>query len=163
MTKSKEQGCLIGEILHNERGKSIRRCIQCGRCTGGCPVSPFRNSFNPRLLIYGLALDGEEIPDELWYCAGCYLCSERCPKDVQLPTIFTILSNIASRRGMIPPGVMVVNRNVVAIGRLYEIDDFTNFVREELGLEPIKPLEGEEIATLLEGSALVELTEGRIS
>jgi heterodisulfide reductase subunit C len=29
----------------------LKSCIQCGRCSGGCPVS-MKSSLNPRKLVY---------------------------------------------------------------------------------------------------------------
>jgi Fe-S oxidoreductase len=60
-------------------------CIQCGRCSGGCPVS-IKSNLNPRRLV-NFALN-ESIPrnaDEtgLWECTTCSTCSLRCPKQVE--------------------------------------------------------------------------------
>ncbi|MBI5034741.1 MAG: (Fe-S)-binding protein [Chloroflexi bacterium] len=60
-------------------------CIQCGKCTGGCPISP-KSALNPRALIYQI-LRGEEFElvarDELWDCTTCSTCGMRCPKGVK--------------------------------------------------------------------------------
>jgi Fe-S oxidoreductase len=63
----------------------LYRCIQCGRCTGGCPVS-ITLGLNIRSLLYqcltGSSVSGLlELP-ELWHCTTCTTCSARCPKGV---------------------------------------------------------------------------------
>lgn len=61
----------------------LRLCIQCGKCTGGCPVAA-----NSQLNIRGLV--GEGILNEdtisrngLWDCTTCSVCLLRCPKKVK--------------------------------------------------------------------------------
>jgi len=141
--------------------RDVRKCLHCGVCTASCPVFRFRKSFNPRQMIARVALGHEEVMKALepWYCAGCYLCQERCPRDVQPSTILTLIRNMASRRGAVPQSIVEINRNVVAHGRIYEMDEFYNFLREEMGLDPIEPLEGEEIVRLIEGSLLAKVSE----
>lgn len=142
--------------------RDMRKCLHCGVCTASCPVFRFRKSFNPRQMIASVVLGREEEilkAFEPWYCAGCYLCLERCPRDVQPSTMLTLIRNMASRRGAIPQSIADINRNVVAYGRIYEMDDFYNYLREELGLDPIEPLDEQEVARLIEGSVLAEVSE----
>lgn len=58
-------------------------CIQCGKCTGGCPLATI-TGFNLRRLIYDLLVEDKiEVNGEaLWDCSNCYTCDSRCPKDV---------------------------------------------------------------------------------
>lgn len=64
---------------------SLYACIQCGKCTGGCPMA-MKTSLNPRNLIYRLLVAGNgfdlEGREELWDCTTCSTCSSRCPKQV---------------------------------------------------------------------------------
>ncbi|MBM3314527.1 (Fe-S)-binding protein [candidate division WOR-3 bacterium] len=62
-------------------------CIQCGRCSGGCPVS-IKSSLNPRRLVYyslNKLLPPPQSSDEtgLWECTTCATCNLRCPKQVE--------------------------------------------------------------------------------
>uniref|UniRef100_A0A7C4CBV4 (Fe-S)-binding protein n=1 Tax=candidate division WOR-3 bacterium TaxID=2052148 RepID=A0A7C4CBV4_UNCW3 len=61
-------------------------CIQCGRCSGGCPVS-VKSELNVRKLVYN-CLDASTTPlrpDEygIWECTTCATCNLRCPKNVR--------------------------------------------------------------------------------
>jgi len=60
-------------------------CIQCGKCTGGCPMA-IKTQLNPRVLIYRLLTAGNgydlEKHEELWDCTTCGTCFTRCPKEV---------------------------------------------------------------------------------
>lgn len=61
-------------------------CIQCGRCSGGCPVS-IKSALNVRRLVYGAldkTLKTADLPGlGVWECTACTTCNLRCPKDVK--------------------------------------------------------------------------------
>lgn len=58
-------------------------CFQCGKCTGGCPVS-LKSRLNIRRLmieaILGKNLDRVSEMEELWDCTTCKTCTIRCPR-----------------------------------------------------------------------------------
>ena len=67
------------------REYTLLECIQCGRCTGGCPVS-MKTALNIRGIIYeALIEDQMEISgmEVLWDCTNCLTCTTRCPKDIK--------------------------------------------------------------------------------
>lgn len=60
-------------------------CLECGICTGSCPVSRVHAAFSPRLMVErALLLPSEEVLDdpEVWSCLTCGSCSVRCPSTV---------------------------------------------------------------------------------
>ena len=76
--------------------------------------------------------------DFIWLCSTCYTCHERCPQDVRLTDIMTVLKNIAVNEGYIHPAFREQARLVGTFGRLYEVEDFDNKRRERIGLPPVK-------------------------
>jgi Fe-S oxidoreductase len=64
----------------------LKACIQCGRCSGGCPVS-MKSSLNPRRLVYyslnNMTKDYSAEELGLWECTTCTTCIDRCPKAVR--------------------------------------------------------------------------------
>jgi heterodisulfide reductase subunit C len=82
----------------------LTACIQCGKCTGGCPVSP-KSALNPRALIYQMLLgDDFELVSrsELWDCTTCSTCGLRCPKGVKAVDVIINLRGQWIESGKIP-------------------------------------------------------------
>ncbi len=68
--------------------KQIDYCMECGLCTGTCPVSRELSTFSPRQLIKRAVLDpggGLIQSREIWACLSCGSCSARCPADIDFP------------------------------------------------------------------------------
>lgn len=115
--------------VHNiPGGESIKKCIQCGACTGSCPVS-FMMDITPREVIALFrAGDIESILSSrtIWICASCYACTVRCPQGVKVTEILYALKRIAMDRHMFPRRfpVHALSRSFVGItnrfGRSYE-------------------------------------------
>ena len=60
----------------------VYHCVECGKCTGACPLAQVDRDFSPRLMAKeaiekGLA--SEYLRDKVWVCLTCGLCTERCP------------------------------------------------------------------------------------
>jgi heterodisulfide reductase subunit C len=72
--------------------------------------------------------------DVLWLCSMCYLCHERCPEEVRFPELMTVLRNMAVDAGYIHPSYAKLSSIVAEQGRIYEVDDFINMRRKQLGL-----------------------------
>lgn len=82
-------------------------CIQCGKCTGGCPVAR-KTVLNIRSLIYQMLVEPEfelKTHEELWDCTTCFTCVERCPKDVQPAELIISLRGEMVESGRIPETV----------------------------------------------------------
>jgi Fe-S oxidoreductase len=60
----------------------VFHCVECGKCTGACPLAQVDKDFSPRLLAKGAIEEGINSPyvqDKAWSCLTCGLCHERCP------------------------------------------------------------------------------------
>jgi len=72
-------------LRRSEKGK-IASCIQCGVCSGSCPVGSVMD-FAPRMAIAALrARDPERVvvSNTPWLCVGCLTCVTRCPASVEI-------------------------------------------------------------------------------
>ncbi|HIE06398.1 MAG TPA: (Fe-S)-binding protein [bacterium (Candidatus Stahlbacteria)] len=77
-------------------------CIECGRCTGICPVSRADHRFSPRsVLVRTIHADIEGIrgKEDIWYCLTCGHCSQICPMDLNYLEFTKLARNIASKIG----------------------------------------------------------------
>ena len=87
---------------------TLLECIQCGRCTGSCPVS-IKTALNIRSIIYEVLLeDTIEVSgmDVLWDCTNCLTCTLRCPKDIHPADVIMGLRGYVVNEGReVPPRV----------------------------------------------------------
>jgi Fe-S oxidoreductase len=74
-------------------------CLDCGECTGSCPIARVEPNFSPRVIVEKLVLGlSDETTDTyLWDCLVCGLCSSRCPSNVDWLE-FVRLARIAMRK-----------------------------------------------------------------
>lgn len=76
----------VANLLHASHGEPLKACIQCGTCSGTCPVADFMD-YTPRRLI---GMINANLKDEVmasntfWYCASCYHCTVRCPSEIDI-------------------------------------------------------------------------------
>jgi heterodisulfide reductase subunit C len=95
------------EVIPNS--EKIKSCIQCGTCTGSCPVS-YAMDISPRELI-ALFRAGyiETILNSktIWVCASCYSCQSRCPTLIRITDIIYALKRLAMEKRIYPPNFPV--------------------------------------------------------
>jgi len=85
--------------------EKLAYCYTCGTCTSACPVvRVFPRHFNPRIFFQKLSLDLENVLTEtgLWLCAMCDRCHKRCPHELKLPEIFSLLRKMVIERDYLP-------------------------------------------------------------
>jgi quinone-modifying oxidoreductase, subunit QmoC len=82
----------------------IWSCIQCGTCSGTCPLSIYMD-FTPRRII---ALVREGFRNDalgsqtIWLCASCYSCAVHCPQNVHITDLMYGLKREAIKYKMYP-------------------------------------------------------------
>ncbi len=78
-------------------------CVQCGRCSSGCPVA-FESPDTPRKIIRFLQLGQVEMACRspfLWFCAMCQACTVRCPQGVDVSEMILSLRRAGIENGWI--------------------------------------------------------------
>jgi len=86
---------------------NLFECIQCGVCTGGCPVSKKVN-LNIRRYMREVAVLGRitiHPPNELWGCTTCSTCGVRCPKQLKPYEFLIDIRSIVVERGEVAPTI----------------------------------------------------------
>jgi heterodisulfide reductase subunit D len=75
-------------------------CLDCGVCTGSCPVSRVFPEFSPRQIIERSLYELEEFSDDtIWSCLTCSQCSVRCPADINFPEFIRLMRDEAHLLG----------------------------------------------------------------
>ncbi len=82
-------------------------CIQCGRCSAGCPIS-LTSLLNVRRIIYEALvrdkLDIKQMP-EIWDCTTCTTCTLRCPKGLDPAMILVGMRRVLTEGGRVKPTI----------------------------------------------------------
>jgi heterodisulfide reductase subunit C len=125
----------IDEVCSIPGGEAIRSCIQCGMCTGSCPTAS-KWDYPPRKAI---AMVRAGLRDELlssnsmWFCASCYTCTVRCPRDIKPADIMhaleiiSIRSGLSTRRSLTPVMYKCFVDSARGNGRVYELGMMLKF------------------------------------
>ncbi|KUG04306.1 cob--com heterodisulfide reductase subunit c [hydrocarbon metagenome] len=81
---------------------NLEECLQCGKCTGNCPVAALHPSYNPRQIIHDILLGETERllqSEEIWRCMWCANCYRVCPVDIHYPLLMMQLRYLALENG----------------------------------------------------------------
>lgn len=85
-------------------GDKIKACLQCGTCTGSCPLSYLMDITPRELIALFRAGDIDSIIKSrtIWVCASCYACQTRCPASIKVTDIIYSLKRMAMNRKVYP-------------------------------------------------------------
>ena len=85
----------------------LKECMQCGTCSGVCPVAQYGDTQGPRRLL-ALELAGEHgramKSDFLWLCLSCQACTDNCPKGLHVTSIVGGIRQCSLDSGHAPEG-----------------------------------------------------------
>jgi len=83
-------------------GQEFNKCMQCGMCTGSCPMAE-QFDISPRRIIR-MAQCGLEknVVDHktFWLCASCYNCSVNCPRGIDIASFMEALRLLTLRKNV---------------------------------------------------------------
>lgn len=92
------------EIAKRPGCEHLFSCIQCGTCSGTCPLSIYMD-YTPRRIV-NLVREGFRddalASQTIWLCASCYSCAVRCPQQIKITDVMYTLKREAIRRSMFP-------------------------------------------------------------
>ena len=89
-----------------EEGHWVKMCMQCGVCSGSCPLGPHWEHPPQEIFMMIRAGKREEVlkSDSMWMCTSCYNCIARCPRGLPITHIMHGLATYAKRQGLSPKG-----------------------------------------------------------
>ena len=112
-----------------EEGEWVKMCMQCGVCSGSCPLGPHWAHPPQEIFMMIRAGKRDEVlkSDSMWMCTSCYNCIVRCPRGLPITHIMHGLAVYSKRLGMVPKGQPtehfggVLWNSVMANGRVNEL------------------------------------------
>lgn len=95
----------FGEQVMSVPGcEALKSCIQCGTCSGVCPLSIYMD-YSPRQVM---AMTRADFKNEvlrshtIWLCASCYACTAECPRQIRITDIIYELKQRAIQEKIYP-------------------------------------------------------------
>ena len=83
-------------------GENFHKCMQCGMCSGGCPMIEYMDIPPRRIMIlthFGLK-DKVISSKTAWICATCNACSVRCPRGIELTKVMEAIRQLTLRKNI---------------------------------------------------------------
>ena len=120
----------LREVQDNvEEGEWVKMCMQCGVCSGSCPLGPHWDHPPHELFMMIRAGKRDEVlqSSSMWMCTSCYNCIVRCPRELPITHIMHGLAHYAKRLGIAPKNQpthkfsQLFWKNLVKTGRVNEL------------------------------------------
>ena len=120
----------LKEVESNvEEGEWVKMCMQCGVCSGSCPLGPHWEHPPQELFMMIRAGKREEVltSSSMWMCTSCYNCVVRCPRGLPITHIMHGLASYSKRLGLAPKNQPTMKfseifwNNIAKTGRANEL------------------------------------------
>jgi heterodisulfide reductase subunit C2 len=118
--KKGTSGSGIMSAVEEISGVAVDSCLQCRRCTNGCPVSAYSAS-SPSEMIKRLQLGaGDELLDieMIWSCVSCETCFARCPMKINMADVIDAMKMLAGEREAKKPAGNAPLMNRILLGTM---------------------------------------------
>jgi quinone-modifying oxidoreductase subunit QmoC len=85
-----------------EEGEWVKMCMQCGVCSGSCPLGKHWEHPPQEIFMMIRANKREAVlsTDSMWMCTSCYNCIARCPRGLPITHIMHGLAVYSKRLGL---------------------------------------------------------------
>ena len=111
-------------------GQSLSACLQCRKCTCGCPLNEDTDIHPNRLIRLIQFGQRDEVlrSGAIWLCIGCETCTARCPNGVDIAAVMDYLRMTAVAEGVTPADPKVARFHQAFLetlrkyGRSHEVD-----------------------------------------
>jgi len=152
------------EVANTPRGRGVLACIQCGRCSGSCPVARLVAEHNPRRLMEMVILGSrdEVIHSQLpWYCLSCFTCLDRCPQGGDVAEVMFAIRNLAVKEKNLPDGFAAQAKNLVETGRVVPTIASIASKRVEVGLPKEQSTATKDVQKILKKTGLSKIVASK--
>jgi len=129
------RGFALCAELEARSGTPISACLQCHKCSTGCPVGPEMDVVSSQVMrLIHLGAERELLESSaIWLCASCEACSTRCPMGIDIAGVMDALRIMAVERKVDLPDARpeAFNRSFLRSvrrhGRVYEMGMLTAY------------------------------------
>jgi len=116
-------------------GETFKFCYQCGKCETLCPWNRVRQFFVRRIINqakFGVVPFESE---DLWLCATCGACVQRCPRGVELIDVMRSMRRLLVPDGVVPasiPSLRSTMTSLASVGNPWgqEPNDRANWAKD---------------------------------
>jgi heterodisulfide reductase subunit C len=124
----------FAEISKESQG-NLSACLQCKKCTSGCPVAGWAD-IKPHALVRlaQLGLKDELLGSRMiWECTSCQTCATRCPQQVDIAALNDALRRMSRRENAVTGKTTVPAFNDIFLrtlkkrGRMFEAGLMASF------------------------------------
>ena len=125
----------LAREVKTQSGTSPMRCLQCSKCSCGCPVAS-RADLKPHELVRLVQMDQRQAVLSsrfIWECTSCQTCISRCPQQVDIAAMNDALRAMSLTARAVASGTAVPVFNEVFLesvrkrGRVYELGLMAEF------------------------------------
>ncbi len=123
------------EGLKESGGEAFKLCYQCGTCDTVCPWNRVRDFFVRRIVLQAqlgvVPFDSED----LWLCATCGRCVQKCPRGVEIIDIMRAMRRLLVPDGVVPasiPNLRGIMTSIASVGNPWgqEPNDRANWAKD---------------------------------
>jgi len=106
------------DIVREEGGEILKLCYQCGLCTATCPWNLVRSFLVRRILHQGQLGLADFESEDIWLCATCRACVQRCPRGVEIIDVMRALRRVIVELGVgkVPDSLRLTIKNITGVG-----------------------------------------------
>jgi Fe-S oxidoreductase len=100
--------------IRQEIGETFQSCMQCGACTGICPLGEVVN-YSPRKILRDISLDRSSnvsVDEAAWTCATCNSCVEQCPRGIGILDLIKSVRHQVVAAGSLPRSLQTAVRSL---------------------------------------------------
>ena len=85
-------------------GERLPLCMQCGMCSGSCPIGDAMDNGPRKLFMMIRAGMKDDVlgSNTIWNCTQCYNCTVRCPRQIRVTAVLQSLASVAAAEGYAP-------------------------------------------------------------
>ena len=90
--------------IQKDAGETFKTCMQCGTCTGSCPVGEI-SKYSPRMIVRNIGLgrtSNVSVDEASWTCATCNSCVEHCPRGIGILDLIKSVRRQVVDAGLLP-------------------------------------------------------------